>query len=47
MSLVDNGELGPVWKCRCGVVLDYEPDDVGEDDGRFEELQIMAHEGET
>lgn len=44
MFLVDNGQTGPVWACACGHVLDYEPSDSGEDDGRLEEFKIATNE---
>ena len=45
MSVVDSGDGTPCWKCSsCGYVMDYEPDDEGNDETQLEDLQIKMHE---
>ncbi len=46
MVVVDNGDGDPVWICRCGTALAYNPSEDGADDGRLEEMKIRAMESD-
>ena len=44
MVIVDNGNGDPVWLCRCKAVLDYDPREEWEDDGK-EEMNFRESDG--